>query len=175
MSDFRRAIRDAARTKGTWISFAACFILSGVFIWTGKPAAQPIAFNHQKHIAQQLDCTDCHVGAQSGAHATLPDISICLNCHQTAVTKSPEEEKIRTAAATGKPLVWAQITQVPPHVYFSHRRHVQIAKLDCAQCHGDMKDATVPPKARFRRLNMSDCLNCHAQHGVNTDCNDCHR
>lgn len=155
-------------------SFLVCFVVIGIF-WGGERPSQPIAFNHNKHVENGVACTDCHAGAQEGVHATLPDLGTCLTCHESALTKNSEEAKIRDIAAAGKELVWTQITSMPPHVYFSHRRHVQAGKLECAACHGAMQKATAPPRAPFRSLDMDDCVNCHNQRGLKTDCNDCHR
>jgi hypothetical protein len=155
-------------------AFVVCFA-AGLFVWGHTRTTQPIAFNHSKHIENGIACTDCHAGAQEQARATLPEISTCMTCHENPMGQSPEEAKIRAAAAAGRELVWQQNARVPPHVYFSHRRHVQAGRVDCSECHGAMQKATKPPTARFRRLDMNDCIGCHTQRGVKTDCNDCHR
>lgn len=142
---------------------------------SGPPAAQPIFFNHAKHMENGMSCTDCHAGAQSQVHATLPNLATCLSCHETALTPSVEEQKIRLLAAERKDLAWRQLTRVPAHVYFSHRRHVQLGGLDCATCHGPMEKATAPPSRAFRALTMQTCLECHQKSRARTDCNDCHR
>lgn len=155
------------------------FFVLGVASFLGLQHAatptQPIVFNHAKHVSNGVACTDCHAGVQSQAKATLPSIDICIGCHQVALTSSAEEERIRTAAAAGQELKWVQLTQTAPHVFFSHRRHVAVAHLPCAECHGAMEQATKPPERPFRVFNMSACIGCHQQHRVNADCNDCHR
>ncbi len=160
------------------VAFVACFILTdvvAVIIGASTTVQQPIAFNHAKHVENGIGCTDCHAGAQTQAHATLPDIDTCMQCHETQLSQNPEEAKVRTIAAAGRQLAWTQLTRVPAHVYFSHRRHVQMAQLECAECHGPIAKSVVPPTAAFRPPTMNGCLACHAKHGVNTDCNDCHR
>lgn len=138
-------------------------------------SAQPIAFNHAKHIENGMTCTDCHLGVESQAKATFPTLATCLTCHEAALTQSGEEEKIRRLAAAGKEPAWIQITRMPAHVYFSHRRHVQLAKLECATCHGPMEKTSAPPTRPFRELDMETCIGCHQQKQARTDCNDCHR
>ncbi len=173
-----RLLRSLLQRMGPTPTVLASFIVlfgAGSYLWRVRPPAQPLVYNHKKHIDNGINCTDCHVGAQNQVKATLPDISICMQCHESPLTQSPEEAKIRAAAAAGKGLPWVQITRVPPHVYFSHRRHVEAGKVECTVCHGPMPKATVPIKAKFRPLDMKDCLGCHAQRGVKTDCNDCHR
>ncbi len=158
--------------------FFLCFVLGGttfVELQHAPATRQPIAFNHAKHVSNGVACTDCHAGVQAQAKATLPSIDTCLGCHQVALTSSPEEERIRKIAAAGQELDWVQLTQTAPHVFFSHRRHVGVAHLPCAECHGPMEQATKPPERAFRTFTMSTCINCHQQHRVNADCNDCHR
>ena len=53
-------------------------LLCIVFAACGDPpaAVQPIAFNHKIHAGdEQVPCIDCHVGAESSAHASLPALS----------------------------------------------------------------------------------------------------
>ena len=158
--------------------FVLFFVLGGASFVGLQHAAtpqQPIAFNHAKHVSNGVACTDCHSGVETQAKATLPSVDVCISCHQVALTNSAEEERIRTVAAAGQELNWVQLTQTPPHVFFSHRRHVAVAHLPCAECHGPMEQATKPPERAFRAFNMAACISCHQQHRVNADCNDCHR
>lgn len=155
----------------------ALFFLVGaiVFAVNQEPVRQPINFNHSKHIENGLSCVDCHVGATTQAQATLPSLETCLMCHEEAVTESAEEEKLRTIAQAQTGLRWTQITRVPSHVYFSHRRHAEIAGLECATCHGTMREAVSPPVRPFLKPTMDACLSCHEKAGMESDCNDCHR
>ena len=158
--------------------FVAFFLLgSATYVSVssvGPTPRQPIAFNHAKHMENGLNCTDCHSGVQTQAKAALPSLDVCLGCHQTALTASPEEEKLRTMAAQGGELEWVQLTQVPPHVFFSHRRHVTVARQACAECHGPIETFNAPPQRPWRVLNMNTCIGCHQKNKVDTDCNDCH-
>lgn len=158
--------------------FLLFFVFAGTVVVAHQRSAsvkkQPLAFNHAKHIENGLGCTDCHAGVQTQAKATLPTVDFCMTCHATALGSSKEEAKLRSIAAAGQELPWAQLAQLPPHVFFSHRRHVAVAQLKCAECHGPVEQATAPPRS-WRRLDMNACINCHRQHGVNADCNDCHR
>ncbi|MGI9102637.1 MAG: cytochrome c3 family protein [Terriglobales bacterium] len=168
-----------SRVPHTAAGFAVFFVLSGATVIgvQHRHAApqQPIAFNHAKHVSNGIACTDCHAGVQMQAKATLPSIDTCMSCHQVALTSSAEEERIRSFAAAGEELKWVQLTQIAPHVRFSHQRHVAVAHLPCAECHGPIEQATSPPERVFRVFDMNTCLNCHRQNRVNADCNDCHR
>ncbi|HSA94174.1 MAG TPA: cytochrome c3 family protein [Terriglobales bacterium] len=154
------------------------FFLLGVVTFraeTFRPRVQPIAFNHAKHIENGLSCSDCHAGVEGQAHAGLPDADVCLTCHEEALGQSSEEEKLRTLVHAGKPLSWAQLTRVKSDIYFSHRRHVQIARLACSECHGPIEKTTAPPVRPFRVFTMETCIRCHQTNRAGTECNDCHR
>lgn len=159
--------------------FIAFFLLGSAtyigFARAGRAAHQPIAFNHAKHIENGLSCPDCHTGVQIQAKATLPTLDVCMGCHQTALGSTAEEGKLRTIAAAGQDVAWLQLTRLAPHVFFSHRRHVAVAHLACAECHGAMEKARQPPSQPTVVLSMDTCIGCHQKRGINADCNDCHR
>jgi len=160
------------------LGFTLFLGLGAIFILVGYPngsITQPIAFNHSKHVESGLACVDCHEGVQTQAHATLPSLDKCLLCHQMALTESAEEEKVRTIAETDGEINWKPVTRVPTHVYFSHRRHVALAGLECATCHGPMEQLTAPPQRPYYAISMDTCIECHEESQARTDCDDCHR
>ncbi len=169
----------ARSEKAFWLLGFGVFFGLGLLllgkVLSGSDAPQPIRYNHEVHLANGMACEDCHVGARTNESATLPGIDICLGCHGEALTKSNEEEKIRTFAREGRELPWVQVTRVPRHVYFSHRRHVAEGGLKCADCHGPMEARSEPPSRPFRPMTMAACIECHEQRKVSHDCNDCHR
>ena len=175
-------IIDAARKlvspSGPWLAgFAVVFVAQTIFLHgSGTHAGvQPIAFNHNKHNASGLECINCHTGALTEEHATVPPLATCMTCHENALGKSPEEAKIRAFAAAGREIPWQPVTHVPSHVYFSHRRHATLAKLECVVCHGAMEKLTAPPARPARRLEMDTCIDCHKKKQARMNCNDCHR
>lgn len=137
--------------------------------------SQPIAFNHQKHVKDNdLACSTCHESYEKEAFSGLPASEICASCHLEPQGKSAEEQKLVRLLKAGAPLDWKPLFRQPPHVYYSHRRHVVTAKIDCAACHGGIAQATSPP-VRVPRLRMADCIDCHEKRGAPTDCLACHR
>lgn len=158
--------------------FLAGLVLALAVGWIGfrplvQPAVrQPLQFNHSAH--KDIECVSCHEGVTQGASAGIPKLEVCMTCHETAMTKNPEEEKIRTFAREGKEPPWQRLFQQPAHVFYSHRRHVELAKLECKQCHGAIGESAAPPTA-VRNLSMSACISCHREKGVQSDCIDCHR
>lgn len=136
---------------------------------------QPIAFPHFTHTQKVgLDCEHCHTGVRTETFAGLPSVDICMGCHSSKVTDNPEEEKIRQFASRGEEIPWVQLTKMPPHVYFSHERHVTAGRLACVNCMGPMANLTAPPSGPLKELRMEFCLNCHAKVGQTQDCLLCH-
>ncbi|MFQ5723008.1 MAG: cytochrome c3 family protein [Terriglobia bacterium] len=168
-----------APQKHSWLMGFGVFFVLGYLLFgqilSDNPPPQPIRYNHAVHIASGLACVDCHVGAREQVQATLPGLDTCLMCHEEALTESPEEERLRAFANAGQEIPWERVTRVPRHVYFSHRRHVTLAGLECTDCHGPMETRTEPPRRPFRPVTMDACMDCHEQRKVDNDCNRCHR
>jgi len=135
------------------------------------PAVQPVSFSHAKHVG--VACRVCHGGAEDSARAGIPQGDTCLKCHATA----PKGLNLALWGEIehGGRLPWTRVTRVPDHVYFSHRRHVALAKLECASCHADVGRRHAPPGRAPVRLDMDTCLACHRTEGASQDCAACHR
>lgn len=173
MDLFHRSIKHPS-LLGFAVFFGLGFLVFGrVFLAANRE--QPIRFNHAIHVSNGMNCEDCHTGARTAEKATIPGIDTCMGCHAEALTKNPEEQKIQVLAQAGKAIAWVQITQVPRHVYFSHKRHAALGSLDCSECHGPMDKRVSPPTHSFRAMDMKGCIDCHKQRKVRYDCNDCHR
>ena len=157
-----------------------------VFLATGSAALgigcaraqateQPIAFNHLKHKEAGLTCDTCHTRYEESAVSGRPSTETCMFCHEEALTESAEEEKIRQYASQGQEIPWRRIYVLPDHVFFSHRRHVVSAGLECATCHGDAGESTVPQTRPAVAHTMERCIECHQSSEVDAGCNGCHR
>lgn len=141
----------------------------------GPTERDSIAFNHRKHVVEnEIDCGTCHVYFSEQTFSGLPDPDVCSSCHAEALGKSAEEAKLVRLLSEGKPLEWRRLFRQPPHVFYSHRRHVVVAGIECPVCHQDIGRSEAPP-ARVRRLRMDDCIACHESKGVSTNCTACHR
>ena len=156
------------------VGVGAVWFASAMGLGAGPPITQPVAFNHQIHMENGLECGECHAYFTTQTFSGLPGIQTCLDCHEDALTDSPEEEKIRQAAAAGEELVWNQIYTVPDHVYYSHRRHVVAGGMECAECHGPIAETTSPPERPLNRITMDFCMDCHRRTGMSLDCIACH-
>jgi len=137
---------------------------------------QPIAFSHRTHVESlELDCDLCHELYATSAHSGLPTLTTCLGCHEDAQTDSPEEQKIRDLAAEGEDDVFRKLFRLADHTFYTHRRHVTQAGLECETCHGAIADTSEPPEKPLVRISMDFCLGCHEREGQETDCTRCHR
>jgi hypothetical protein len=137
---------------------------------------QPIAFNHNLHVTElEIECETCHMYVRTGRHAGLPALSLCLECHEEAVTEDPEERKLIEVANEDRPPSFRKLFRIPDHTLYSHARHVADAGLECKTCHGDIATSTEPPETPLVRITMDLCVDCHERSEVSTDCTRCHR
>lgn len=166
-----------------WIfRFGAAAALVLVFLFylastSNEVVTQPIVYSHKIHIeAAGLTCTDCHSSVESSAAASIPNLEICSTCHsEEPLSQSPEELKLLDFVKEGKAIPWERVYHVPDHVYFSHRRHVTKAGLECTTCHGNIPEFTSPVSSQFLPMTMNNCMNCHRKNNVSNDCLACHR
>jgi hypothetical protein len=137
---------------------------------------QPIAYDHALHVRElQLACDHCHETSSHGEVAGLPPLSTCAACHQEPNGSSAEEAKVVEAVRAGREIAWARLYEVPRHVYFTHRRHVAVARIACERCHGDMGAQTRPPAGPLVQVTMDACMDCHRERGASRACDACHR
>ncbi len=161
------------------IVLSAIFVLSIVWVVLGaRPTiVQPIEYNHKLHIETvELICSDCHINVETMPSATIPNIELCEECHyDEPMTESPEEAKLIKYIEENKQIPWQQIYSVPDHVYFSHKRHVVIGELACYECHGHVEELSKPSPYPIWLPSMDNCIDCHKQLKVTSDCLSCHR
>lgn len=164
--------------------FLVVIVLGGcvalVYAFTGRveTIVQPIAFNHTVHLNEaSLTCTDCHTDAATSSFAGLPGKDMCLDCHDIDEEGGvhAEKDKLFAFADTANDIPWRRIAVSGEDVYFSHRRHVTAAKLDCLECHQDQPTLSKPPPTARLVMAMDTCIECHENRGVTGDCLACHR
>jgi len=141
----------------------------------GYKPEQPIKFSHKLHAGDnEIACQYCHSTVEKSRHAGIPTVNICMNCHKGIqsgpVYKDKEIAKIYAAAgfdakagtydnSKQNPLKWIKVHNLPDHVYFNHSQHVVVGKVECATCHGDVKNMTVAEQKS--PLTMKWCIECH--------------
>jgi hypothetical protein len=158
----------AARPTVKRVSLIFAVVLAALALgywadWGVSGVKQPIQFPHKTHIAQKIPCTGCHQRAEKDLVAGRPPTALCLACHAGGDTKSAEIIKLRAIGEKGEEIPWRRVWRLPPHVFFSHRVHVTVAKLACQSCHGPMETLDRPPPRPLKTLAMEDCIDCHAK------------
>jgi hypothetical protein len=157
--------------------FISGFVLMRVF---AKPYApvQPVEFDHWLHVKSQagpeLDCAFCHEHAEKGPHATIPNVTTCMACHEVMAADKPEVQKLAAFASRNEQPPWVRVYWSAPeaNVYFTHKPHVK-AGIGCVDCHGDVGE--------MRRVRLEEehtmgwCIDCHRERQTSIDCYVCHR
>jgi hypothetical protein len=137
----------------------AAYATSPITTSVGYQPAQPVPYSHALHAGQLgLDCRYCHVNVEREAAATLPPTQTCMNCHNTIRSASPKLAQVRESYATGMPVEWIKVHDLPDFVYFNHSAHVTRG-VGCVECHGRIDKMEVVYQAQ--PLTMGWCLDCH--------------
>lgn len=164
--------------RSRWIliglPFLAIAVAGGLYAHASRHPApvQPIAFSHAAHAGKrQISCIYCHQGVATTAHATIPAVETCYECHRVVMPTNPDVQKVMTAYARKEPIRWIRVTNLPEYVRFNHMRHIRKG-VSCTSCHGDV--ARMDRVVKARALTMGECLQCHNQMKAPTDCFTCH-
>lgn len=120
---------------------------------------QPVPFSHQHHAGELgIDCRFCHQTVEAAAFAGMPSTKTCMACHSQIWTNAVMLAPVRQSLATGRPLVWNRVNNVPGYAYFDHHVHVR-SGVACVECHGDVR--TMALTRQVKPLTMGWCLDCH--------------
>jgi hypothetical protein len=96
-------------------------------------------------------------------HAGIPPVELCMNCHSQVKkgkqTGEKEIAKIYAAIENNKPIEWIKVHNLPDHVYFNHAQHVNVGKVECEECHGEVEKMDVI--IQTEPLSMGWCIDCH--------------
>ena len=171
---------------GLLIVLGIAVVVLGAWVRLPGPLPpQPIAFNHRLHLEriQGVNCQDCHRFVMSQTYAGLPSKFICFDCHDPdadendtdADARKPQFASLMAFAKSDGDIPWHRVTATREDVFFSHRRHVTVAKLGCRECHPKMPDRTHPPTRGPIQMRMKTCLACHEKNNASEDCVSCHR
>lgn len=133
----------------------------------GYMPEQPVAYSHALHAGELgMDCRYCHVTVEDSAHASIPATKTCMNCHaniwglQEGRPTSPRLALVHESWATGMPIPWTRVHDLPDYAYFNHSRHVRRG-VGCATCHGRVDKMEIVYQAE--PLSMGWCLECHRE------------
>ncbi|MAF27603.1 MAG: cytochrome c3 family protein [Gemmatimonadota bacterium] len=125
----------------------------------GYEPPQPVPYSHALHAGElEIDCRYCHDTVERAAHAAIPPTETCMNCHSTIRTESEKLAVVRESHATGMPIEWLRVHDLPDFVYFDHSAHVRRG-VGCEECHGPVDQ--METVYQYAPLSMSWCLKCH--------------
>jgi len=172
---FTRRWAVIALTSGLVTAALSLLAGAGGLDLLDPPVRQPVSFDHKKHMETDLTCLNCHGGANKEASTGIPPVRRCIRCHEAEEIENPATEALRVFAEENGDIPWVRVYRVDAHTYFSHRRHVALAKIDCAVCHGDMAIQTRPVTRQAIPITMDGGISCHRKQGVTEDCLSCHR
>src|SRR6202161_4528972 len=120
---------------------------------------QPVPFSHQHHVGGLgIDCRYCHTSVEDSSFAGIPPTKTCMNCHAEIFSNSPFLALVRDSFASGKPIEWTRVHDLPDFVYFNHSIHVNKG-VGCTTCHGQVD--RMPLMWQEKSLQMEWCLDCH--------------
>ncbi|HLU65461.1 MAG TPA: cytochrome c3 family protein [Kofleriaceae bacterium] len=125
----------------------------------GYQPEQPVPYSHALHVGELgLDCRYCHTTVEKSAHAAVPPAQFCMNCHEKVRADSAVLQPIRESFASGKPVEWVRVHDLPDYVFFNHSAHVTRG-VGCESCHGrvDLMEEVYQDQP----LTMGWCLDCH--------------
>ena len=81
-----------------------------------------------------------------------------MTCHSQLWTSAGVLEPVRKSWATGTPLRWSRVNNLPDYAYFDHAVHVTNG-VPCQACHGRIDRMPLTRKAE--PLTMEFCVSCH--------------
>lgn len=123
------------------------------------PLEQPVPFSHKHHVGDAgIDCRYCHTSVEKSSFAGIPSTQVCMTCHSQLWTEAPLLAPVRQSLATGVPLQWNRVNDLPDFTYFDHSIHVNKG-VGCSTCHGAVDQ--MPLTRRTQTLYMKWCLECH--------------
>ncbi len=132
---------------------------SPVYLEVGYRPDQPVPYSHKLHVGELgLDCRYCHSTVENSAHANVPPTQTCMNCHTLILTESEKLLPVRESWATGQPIPWVRVHNLPDYAYFNHAAHLN-AGIGCASCHGRVDQ--MEKVMQVEELSMGWCLDCH--------------
>jgi hypothetical protein len=132
---------------------------SPMTVSVGYQPEQPVPYSHALHAGELgIDCRYCHNTVEHAAMAAIPPTETCMNCHQRVRTTSTKLEPVRQSAASGMPVEWIKVHDLPDYAYFNHSAHVTRG-VGCVSCHGRVDQMEVV--YQHEPLSMSWCVDCH--------------
>jgi len=165
--------KPQARKWIGWFWVLVVVVVLMLYFYYARPGQgigpeQPIPFSHRVHAGvKAIDCRFCHPFVERSENAGLPEVEKCFYCHEYVIPLHPEIRKEKHFLLTQTPVPWVQIFYIPDFVKFWHLPHVRWQKLDCVECHGDVREHDRLQQVDFQ---MGFCIGCHKKLNAQLDC-----
>lgn len=146
-------------------------------IGKGYHPKQPIEFPHYLHAGAVKDggraipCQYCHSSARRSRVAGIPSMNTCMGCHKIIATDKEPIKFLTEKYKKNEPIKWVKVHDLPDHVRFTHRAHVN-GGVKCQECHGPVEK--MKTAEQWAPLQMGWCVGCHRERKVSTNCTTCH-
>ena len=159
MNALRVLAGASALAGGVYVVALFAYGASPKTISAGFSPEQPVPFSHALHAGELgLDCRYCHTTVEIAARAAIPPTETCMNCHLRIRTQSELLKPVFDSWASGDPVHWKRVHDLPDYVYFDHSAHVTRG-IGCVTCHGRID--TMERVRQEQPLSMGWCLDCH--------------
>ena len=167
MQIFRPGADTVARIVLASLAIGPALAIGGAYALMRSPYVtdqdvtrnQPVPFSHEHHVGGLgIDCRYCHTSVERARFAGLPPTETCMTCHSQLWTNAELLRPVRESLATGTPIHWQRVHNLPDYVYFDHSVHVAKG-VGCSTCHGAVE--TMPLMRQAKPLTMAWCLGCH--------------
>jgi len=84
-----------------------------------------------------------------------------LEANEASTTNMINAQLESVQGTFNKPIQWVRIHNLPDHVYYNHAQHVNVGKIKCETCHGEVSE--MDEIKQHSPLSMGWCVNCHRQ------------
>ena len=146
-------LKSVVVVGGIWYYF------SPEYTDVGYRPIQPVPYSHKLHAGDLgIDCVYCHTTVERSAKANVPPTETCMNCHTMIKPESRKLALVRESFATGQPIEWTRVHNLPGYAYFEHGTHIR-AGVSCVSCHGNVAQMDIV--MQVEPLSMGWCLECH--------------
>ena len=113
-------IGGAVAIIGGLVTLAVWYYFTPKYSRVGYEPVQPVHFQHDIHVGQLgLDCRYCHSYVEVSGHSNVPATQTCMNCHRDVQKNNPKLQPVRDSWATGEPISWVKVHNVPDYAYFN--------------------------------------------------------
>ena len=128
---------------------------------------QPIPFSHAFHVTDlQIQCEYCHTGSRNQQVATMPEMGVCMGCHNRVGGGLQPIEQMRKIWSADRAVNWERVYKLPEFVQFNHQAHLR-NEIECQECHGPVEEMDRIYQAT--QMTMGWCLECHRGEPQPTD------